>query len=107
MTHPREQVVQAATDALRQDAQTWRFGAGELDIAQIAAAEMDFQAFHFSYIGDKVGLTQTYGQLQEKMIRLLQEGAANFRAVADALTLAANAYDREERNAEHRLGRIY
>ncbi|HZM74381.1 MAG TPA: hypothetical protein VFC19_01565 [Candidatus Limnocylindrales bacterium] len=66
-----------------------------------------FQAFHFSYIGDKIGVTETYRLLQEKLIDLLNDGAVNFRSVAQALNIAANGYQEEDRNAVHRLKNIW
>jgi hypothetical protein len=107
MTGPSQGQIDVAIQSLRDDAQKWRFAAGELEIAAQVAGEMDFQAFHFSYIGDKIGVTEAYRQLQEKMIELLNGGTANFRSVAQALTVAADGYQEEDRNAVHRLKNIW
>jgi len=107
VTGPSPQQVDVAIQALRDDAQKWRAAAGELEIAARVAAEMDFQAFHFSYIGDKIGVTDAYRMLQDKLIDLLNGGAANFRSVAQALNISANGYQEDDRNAEHRLKNVW
>jgi hypothetical protein len=107
MPPPSKDTVEAAIQALRDDAQAWRFGAGELEIAAKIAGTMDLQAFHFSYIGDKVGLTDSYRALQDKLIALFTGGATNFINIATALTAAAAGYQDDERNAVHRMQNIW
>ncbi len=108
MTQPPSQdKVEVAIQTLRDDAQKWRAAAGELDAAARVTGEMDFQAFHFSYIGDKIGITESYRLLQDKIVDLLAGGATNFRNVAQALTLAADGYERDDRNAVHRLKGVW
>ena len=108
MTQPPSQdKIDVAIQSLRDDAQKWRFAAGELEIAAQIAEGMDFQAFHFSYIGDKIGITESYQRLQDKMIEVLTGGAANFRSVADALTVAAAGYQEDDRKAVHRLKGVW
>jgi len=104
---PTQGQVDVAIQSLRDDAQKWRAAAGELEIAARIATEMDFQAFHFSYIGDKIGVTETYRLLQDKLIDLLNGGATNFRNVAQALDMSADGYQEEDRNAVHRLKNIW
>jgi hypothetical protein len=104
---PTQGQIDVAIQSLRDDAQKWRAAAGELEIAAGVAAEMDFQAFHFSYIGDKIGVTEAYRLLQDKLIDLLNGGATNFRNVAQALNLSADGYQEEDRNATHRLKNIW
>ena len=107
MTGPSQGQVDVAIQALRDDAQKWRAAAGELEIAARVAGEMDFQAFHFSYIGDKIGVTEAYRLLQDKLIDLLNGGAANFRSVAQALNTSADDYQEDDRNAVHRLKNVW
>ena len=47
-------------------------------------ARLELGALHFSYLGDMVGLTDIYQQLEDKLCRLLGEGANNFTALAAA-----------------------
>lgn len=107
MAGPSQGQIDVAIQALRDDAQRWRAAAGELEIAGQVAGEMDLQAFHFSYIGDKIGVTEAYGKLQERMIDLLNGGATNFHSVAQALTMAADGYQEDDRNAEHRIRNVW
>jgi hypothetical protein len=107
MAGPSQQQIDVAIQTLRDDAQKWRFAGGELEIAAKVAAEMDFQAFHFSYIGDKIGVTEAYRNLQDKLIDLLNGGATNFRSVASALTMAADGYQEDDRNAVHRMKNVW
>src|SRR5262245_21609878 len=96
---PSKDTVEAAIQSLRDDAQTWRLGAGELQIAANVAGEMDFQPFHVPYIGDKVSLTDSYRQQQDKLIALLGGAAANFTNIATVLTAAAAGYEEDEGTA--------
>jgi hypothetical protein len=107
MTGPNQGQIDVAIQSLREDAQRWRAAAGELQDAATVAGQMDFQAFHFSYLGDKIGVTDAYRALQDKLIDLLNGGATNFRNVAEALTLAAEGYEQDERNAVHRLRNVW
>jgi hypothetical protein len=99
---PKEKIV-AAVATLREDAHVWRSSGDELRVGAQIAASLDFDAFHFSYLGDKIGLTETYRQVQDKVTRLFQEGATNFGNVAVALNAAADGYDQDERDAVHAL----
>jgi hypothetical protein len=107
VTEPSQGQIDVAIEALRDDAQKWRAAAGDLEIAAGVAGQMDLQAFHFSYVGDKVGVTDAYRALQDKLIDLLNGGAANFRSVAQALNLAADGYQQDDRNAVHRLKNVW
>jgi hypothetical protein len=107
VTGPSQGQIDVAIQSLRDDAQKWRLGAGELEIAARVASEMDLQAFHFSYIGDKIGVTDAYRSLQDKLIDLLNGGATNFRNVAQALTMAADGYQEDDRNAVHRMKNVW
>jgi len=107
VTAPSKGTIDVALQALREDAELWRGMAGEIEVAARVAGEMDFQAFHFSYIADLIGVTESYQQVQEKLIQLLGDGAANFRNVAQALNTAADGYEQDERNAVHRLKNVW
>jgi len=106
MAPPTETIV-AAVQTLRDDAHTWRASGAELDSAARAAAPLGLDAFHFSYLGDQVGLTGTYQRLHDKMGRLLREAAVNCANVAGALETAAAGYERDERDAVHQLAGVW
>jgi hypothetical protein len=106
MAPPTETIV-AAVQTLRDDAHTWRASGAELDGAARAAAALGLDAYHFSYLGDQVGLAGVYQRLHAKMGRLLGEAAVNCVAVAGALEAAAAGYERDERDAIHQLAGVW
>ncbi len=88
------------------------FGRGLHHVLQDVAAGLDgladdLAAVHLSYIGDKVGLVDMYRNLQDRLIRLLNEGTETFESLAAALRSAADGYERDEAEAVHRLNNIY
>lgn len=98
---PSKETVEVAIQGLRDDAQVWRFGGGELAIAATRASSYTFAPADFSYIGEVIGLNDKYAAVQQKLAMLLNEGAGHFRSIADALNSAANQYQEDERNAVH------
>jgi hypothetical protein len=104
---PTDAQVTAAISALRTDAGMWHGMADELREAARVAGRLDLAALHFSYLGDKAGLTDAYREIQDKLIGLLGEGATNFDSMGKALRTAADGYDEDERNAVHRMRGIY
>jgi hypothetical protein len=107
MPPPSEQAVLAAIAALRADAGTWDDAAGELREAAAVAARLELGALHFSYLADQLGLVEVYQQLQDRLQRLLGEGADNLVALGAALHAAADGYEQDENNAVHRMTGIY
>lgn len=107
MTQPTSQQISAALDAMRQDATMWRDMAGQMREAAGVADRLDLTKLHFSKLGDMLGMVDLYRDVQDRMVRLMQQGADNFDATAGALTTAADAYDRDEQNNVHRFTGIY
>lgn len=107
MTTPTGEEVQASIEALRRDARVWSELAAEVDAARQVARGLTLSAFEFSGLGHLAGLDSSYNDLQQRMVDLLQQGSANFDRVAGALRQAADAYERDEENAVHRLQNIY
>lgn len=107
MTAPTGDEIQASIDALRQDARVWSDMAAEMDTALGAARGLTLSAFEFSGLGHLVGLDRVYDALQQRVVDLLRQGSGNFDSVADALRQAADAYERDEENAVHRLHNVY
>jgi hypothetical protein len=104
---PNEQQVKAAIQALRTDAGTWDDASDDLRAAAQVAARLELSALHFSYLADKLGLTEVYQQLQERLVLLLGEGSQNLTALAGALRAAADGYEQDETNTVHRMTGIY
>jgi len=107
MGDPTAQQVSVAVQALRTDAGTWAEASDKLTGARTAGMPLGLQKFHFSFVGDKAGLTQVYAEIQDKIIRLLGEGAAELDALSAALATAANEYERSDNDAYRRQHHIY
>jgi hypothetical protein len=97
----------AAIEALRKDEGTWDEASDELREAAAVAARLELSALHFSYLADKLGLTEVYQRLQERLQQLLLEGADNFTALSGAMRAAADGYEQDEVNTVHRMTGIY
>jgi hypothetical protein len=104
---PTEGQINVAIEALRTDAAMWDAGGDDLREAARVAGRLDLEALHFSYLGDKIGLVDVYQQLQDKMIRLLNQGGDTFEALGTALRSAADGYEQDEANGVHRANSIY
>jgi uncharacterized protein YukE len=107
MSQPTGDQIRASLAAMREDAAMWRHMAGELTEAAKIADRLDLEALHFSYVGDKLGMTRTYQAIQAKMIALMTQGAANFATIAQALNKAADGYEEDDRRGAHRLNNTY
>jgi hypothetical protein len=103
MPPPTEQTIAAALDALRDDAAAWLATAAALS----AAAAPALDGGQFGAPGDAAALTTAHAALRDTVAGLLAEGARAGAATAAALFAAADAYDREERAAVHRLHGIW
>jgi hypothetical protein len=57
---PNDQQIKAAIEALRADASTWSVASDDLREAARVGARLELSPLHFSYIGDKIGLTEVY-----------------------------------------------
>jgi len=97
----------AALAALRDDATQWTGCADDLAAAKSTADGLDLEALHFSYIADKLGVTQLYADFQSKFVRLLGEGETMSRGVADSLLASAQTYQQEEEAGVHRMNDVW
>jgi uncharacterized protein YukE len=104
---PSEQQIKAAIGALRKDASAWDAAAAELRDAAGIAGGLPLSPLHFSYLGDQLGLTEVYQQLQQRLYRLLNEGVDNLTELAGALREAADGYEQDEIDTVHRMTGIY
>src|SRR5690349_7631092 len=107
MTTPTGDEVEASIQALHQDAGAWSDMATQLDSFGQVARGLTLSSFEFSGLGHLAGLDAIYAQLQERVVSLLDQGSTNFDNVAVALHKSADDYDRDERNAVHRLKNVY
>jgi hypothetical protein len=96
-----------ALAALRDDAKQWQDCGADLAAAKATADSLDLEALHFSYIADKLGVTQIYKEFQDKMIRLMGEGETVCTDVANALLTSAQTYQQEEEAGVHRMNNVW
>lgn len=96
-----------ALAALRDDATQWQGCSDDLKAAKSTADSLDLEALHFSYIADKLGVTQTYTDFQNKMVRLIGEGETMTSGVASALLASAQTYQDEEESGIHRMNNVW
>lgn len=104
---PTPDQYSVALAALRDDATQWQGCSDELKAAKATADSLDLEALHFSYIADKLGVTQIYTDFQNKMVRLLGEGEAMSAGVASALLKSAQTYQDEEESGIHRMNNVW
>jgi hypothetical protein len=107
MAPPPHGTIVAAIDQLHRDADAWRVCAGQLRAGSLIAGFLGLGGYEFSYPAAKAGLQHTYLLLQQKMVGLCDEAAANFENVGAALDLAADGYDHDERAAVHELRKAW
>jgi hypothetical protein len=107
MPEPKPEVLEAALSALRSDSDVWASLADDLTAAKEKAEGLSLEAKHFSYIADQFGMTAEYKKFQDKLARLLGEGAANGYSVATQLMRAAVTYEQEEREGVHRMKGVW
>jgi hypothetical protein len=104
---PTPDQYSVALQALRDDATQWTGCADDLAAAKATADTLDLEALHFSYIADKLGVTQTYADFQSKMVRLIGEGETMCRGVAGSLEKSAQTYQAEEESGIHRMNNVW
>lgn len=105
MTSPvGHQKARFGLEALRCDAAVWDANAAMLDDAARASARLNLVAEHFSAMGDNVGLTARYAEIQDQVATLLGEGAENFRSLAKVLRSAADHYESADARSAAEFG---
>lgn len=103
MPPPNSEQVRVALHALRSDAGKWEDVAATFRSAAQHADSLDLSALHFTYLGDKVGLVDTYHAIQATFVKLLSEGATNFENMAAVLRTAADEYERDDDAGAHAI----
>jgi len=104
---PTPDQYQVALKALRDDADKWDACATDLGAAKSTAENLDLEALHFSYVADKLGVTASYQQFQNKMAGLLGQGQTMSANVATALRNSAQTYQQEEESGVHRMNNVW
>ncbi|PKW18483.1 type VII secretion target [Saccharopolyspora spinosa] len=104
---PSQSEIKVALEALRSDATVWANAAGTVSDPKSAAENLKLDSAQFSYIADKIGVTDGYREIQEKIAGLLAEAEQNFTSIADALRACADTYQREDEAGVHALNNVY
>jgi hypothetical protein len=104
---PTDEEIRVAIAALRSDAAEWREWAGALTRASTVADQLALSANDMCALSAVVGLPETYAALRHHAGTLAAQGALRFTEVADALVAAADGYERDERDAVHRLRGVW
>jgi uncharacterized protein YukE len=105
---PDEGEVKVSLDALKADASMWAAAAADLRSAATVGDRLDLSRLQLTYMGEKVGLVETYQQIQAHLVSLLNQGASNFDHIAATLRNAADEYAREDAAGAHAIkGALY
>jgi hypothetical protein len=102
---PSNETIAAGIAALRDDAAAWLVAAAALAGASAAPPVLD--AGEFGLIGEQAGLAAVHTALRGQVADRLAEGSRTGTATAAALHRAADGYERDERDAVHRLRGIW
>lgn len=104
---PTDEEIRVAIAALRSDADDWRGWAGALARASTVVDELGLSVRDMCALSGVVGLPEAYATLRLHAHKLAVQGALRFAEVADALAAAADGYERDERDAVHRLRGVW
>jgi hypothetical protein len=104
---PTDEEIRVAIAALRSDADDWREWAGTLRRASTVVDQLGLSVNDMCALSGVVGLPETYAWLRYHAHMMAVQGALRFAEVADALTAAADGYERDERHAVHRLRGVW
>lgn len=104
MAQPSKQSIEVATDALRAEARIWDQQAAQMDKAAA-------QAEHLRLSRIEAGVFQVVFSAYEPAVDMItarsREGQQRMTDVGNTLIQAANTYDQEEQQNEHRLRNLY
>ncbi|MGN9912933.1 hypothetical protein ACTMTJ_35890 [Phytohabitans sp. LJ34] len=104
---PTDEEIRVAIAALRSDADDWREWAGTLARASTVVDELGLSVSDMCALSAVVGLPEAYATLRHHAHMLAVQGSLRFAEVADALAEAADGYERDERDAVHRLRGVW
>jgi hypothetical protein len=104
---PTDEEIRVAIAALRSDARQWREWAATLARASTVVDQLGLSVNDMCAMSGVVGLPETYGAIRHRAQTLAEQGTFRFTEVADALSAAADGYERDERDAVHRLRGVW
>lgn len=104
---PASEQLRVAIARLRADARMWRTMAATAGTARVAGTGLDLGEPQLSWASRQAGLLDTYREARHKTLRLLDEAERSLDAIGAALDRAADGYERDERDAVHRINDVY
>jgi hypothetical protein len=107
VTPPDPERVRVSLAAIRTDAQAWEDVGREVQVAADTAAALQLRGLHFSYFADRLGMTSLYQEVQQRIVALLNEGAAVHKDIATRLRAAADGYERADETAERQQRGVF
>lgn len=104
---PTDEEIRVAIAALRSDAAQWRAWAGTLRRVSTVVDQLGLSVHEMCALSGVVDLPGTYAAVRHRAYALARQGEQRFTEVADALVAAADGYERDERDAVHRLRGVW
>jgi len=99
--------IEVALAAMRTDAGLWDGAADGMEGPSSALGGVTLTPEDVSLWAAEAGLIQTYDEARTQVQTLLQQGADNFRAIAQALRASADTYQREDEAGRHTFESTY
>jgi hypothetical protein len=99
--------VTAAIDALRHDANAWDQVAQVMKQAGQEAGALTAGEVQLSWASVPTGLLATYGEIQHKVVTLLDEAAQVYGDLSTGLDKVAHAYELSDATAARRLKGVW
>ena len=99
--------IEVALAAMRTDAGLWDNAADGTEGQTSALGGVTLTPEDVSMWAADAGLDQTYDKARTQVQTLLQQGADNFRAIAEALRASADTYEREDEAGRHTFDSTY
>jgi len=104
MTQPKH--LQADLDDIQLDEKTWLAAADEMGLAHTAAANLVLGEAQFGWIAVEQDIVASYGDVQTKLVVLLDGACQEFDKIATELRETAASYGRTDTANEERLHSI-
>ncbi|MBB5960384.1 hypothetical protein FHS29_007007 [Saccharothrix tamanrassetensis] len=98
--------LNAALDAMRDDATVWATAADSLEAPRDEVTELPLSGAEMSMWAADLGLDRTYNEARAKVETVLSQAVAGFRELAVGLRAAADTYQREEEANLHSFNRL-
>ncbi|MBG0564098.1 hypothetical protein [Actinoplanes aureus] len=99
--------LKAALDALRTDAASWDRVAEVTGRAGFEAGNLTLGAEDLSWASLPSGLLDTYTELQDKVVRLLDEATGVYRDLSVTLDRVTHAYEVDDEKAARRFEGVW